>query len=75
MKADLESSYLETNNSVLLKNSFFLKNQRTTKTIFVKIEVVRSPGFEPGIAGLEGLHQMSVSYQARPQPHIKLTAI
>ena len=31
--------------------------------------VVRPPGFEPGIAGLEGLHQMSVSYQARPQPH------
>ena len=33
------------------------------------------PGFEPGITGLEGLHQMlSVSYQARLQPHSGLTA-
>jgi post-segregation antitoxin (ccd killing protein) len=38
------------------------------------ISMVRPPGFEPGIAGLEGLHQVSVSYQARPQPHIQPTA-
>jgi hypothetical protein len=42
------------------------------KVIHKVLDVVRPPGFEPGITGLEGLHQMSVSYQARLQPHIDL---
>ena len=57
------------------KTVIFLKNcLLTPKTGSVKNDLVRSPGFEPGITGLEGLHQMSVSYQARLQPHIQQTA-